>query len=181
MSTNIEMKNGKTWLGVFVLIVIEQAIKIVINANFLDKRFPILPPFLYFEPMFNRHYSWFNSMLQLGIGKWLHIAVVAIMSILIFLFYQYINKEFGIHTITNAMFAFIFSGAMCSLVDKVVWDGSLDYILVRGLFIFDLKDVYINVFIGLLILSMLLKNKVLKQMEDKNILNGFISYLLRKA
>lgn len=129
--------------------------------------------------MFNRDYSWFNSMLQLGISKWIHISVVAIMSILIYLFYKYLNKQFGTNKIIDIMYAFIFSGAICSLIDKIFWNGSLDYILVNGFFTFDLKDVYINVFIGLLILSLLLKNKVLSQI-DENIVKNFTKYILGK-
>jgi UDP-glucose 4-epimerase len=71
------------------------------------------------------------------------------------------------------MFAFIFSGAVCSLIDKIFWDGSLDYISLTGLFTFDLKDLYIDTFIGIMVLSVLLKNKDLKQLENKNVLKDF--------
>ena len=175
----MKIQNKKTCIAVLILVTIEQAIKIVINNNFLDKKFPILPPLLYFEPMFNRDYSWFNSMLQLGIGKWIHISIVVIMSILIYLFYKYLNKQFGPNKTINIMYAFIFSGAMCSLIDKIFWNGSLDYILVNGFFTFDLKDVYINIFMGLLILALLLKNKVLNQIDD-DIVKDFTKYVLRK-
>jgi signal peptidase II len=175
----MKIQNKRTYIAVLILVTIEQGIKIVINSNFFDKKFPILPPLLYFEPMFNRHYSWFNSMLQLGIGKWIHISIVAIMSILIYLFYKYLNNQFGISKIINIMYAFIFSGAICSLIDKIFWNGSLDYILVNGFFTFDLKDVYINIFICLLILSLLLKSKVLNQIDD-NIVKNFITYVIRK-
>lgn len=159
----MKVENKITYLSVLVLVAIEQVIKVVINNNFLDKRFPILPPLLYFEPIFNRHYSWLNSMLQLGIGKWIHISVVVIMSTSIYLFYKYLTKQFGTNKIIDIMYVFIFSGAICSLVDKFFWNGSLDYILVNGFFTFDLKDIYISIFIGLLILSFLFKNKVLNQ------------------
>jgi signal peptidase II len=177
----MKIQNKKTWISIFILITIEQLIKIVINNSFLEKKCPILPPFLYFEPMFNREYSWFNSLLQLGVSKWVHISIVAIMSMLIYLFYQYLNKQLGANKIINIMYAFIFSGAICSLIDKIFWNGSLDYILVNGFFTFDLKDVYINVFIGLLMLSLILDRKVLKQIEDNNILENFIKYILRKS
>jgi signal peptidase II len=177
------MKIGskKTWIGVFFLIAIEQFIKIIINNNFLDKKFAIFPPVLYFEPMFNRRYSWINSMLQLDNGKWIHIIAVSIMTILLCLFYHYLNKEIGNSKIINIMFAFIFSGAICSLIDKIFWNGSLDYIFVNGLFTFDLKDVYINIFSGLLIFLLLFNNKTLKQMDDKNIFKGFTEYILGKS
>jgi len=177
----MKINNKITWISVFILIAIEQIIKVIINSNFLDKRFSILPPFLYFEPMFNRHYSWFNSMFKLGISKWAHIGIVIIMIILIYLFYQYLNKKLELTRTINVMFAFLFSGAICSLIDKVFWNGSLDYILVKGLFTFDLKDVYINVFIGLLILSLILGDKVLKQIDDDDLLKDFAKYIFKKA
>ena len=161
----MKIKSKKTYLAVIILIIIDQVIKIIINNNFFDKRFCILPHLLYFEPMFNRQYSWINSMLELGIGKYVHISLVEIITILIYLFYKYINEKFGNKKIINIMYAFIFSGAMCSLIDKIFWNGSLDYILVNGHFTFDLKDVYINIFNCLLILVLLLKNKVLKQID----------------
>lgn len=176
---NLQAK--KTWVSVFFLITIEQVIKIIINNNFFDKRVPILPPFIYFEPMFNRDYSWINSMFQLNVGKWIHIAIVIIMTALIYLFYKYLDKELGNNKSINIMFAFIFSGAICSLIDKIFWNGSLDYILINGFFTFDLKDVYINIFIGLMIFLVLSKNKVLRQIDDKDVLKDFTNYILRKS
>ncbi|HEY5562115.1 MAG TPA: signal peptidase II [Clostridiaceae bacterium] len=177
------MKNRKykIWISVVLLITIEQIIKIIINNNFLHKRFAILAPFLYFEPMFNRYYSWVTSMLQIDLSKWIYIGIVAIMLVLICLFYNYLNKELGTNRNIHAMFAFICSGATCSLIDKIFWNGSLDYILVNGFFTFDLKDVYINIFIGLLILSLLVKDSVLKQIDDKNLVKDFTKYVLRKS
>ncbi|MGH4122618.1 MAG: signal peptidase II [Clostridium sp.] len=175
----MKIQNKKTCIAVLILVTIEQVIKIVINNNFLDRKFPILPGFLYFEPMFNRQYSWLNSMFQLGVSKWIHIAFGTIMIILIYLFYRYLNYQLGHIKIINIMYAFIFSGALCSLIDKVFWNGSLDYILVNGFFTFDLKDVYINVFSGLIIVLLLFKNKVLNQIDD-NVLKDFTKYILRK-
>jgi signal peptidase II len=170
--------NKNTWSAVVVLVAIDQAVKVVINSKWLDARIPILPPYLYFEPMFNRDYSWVNSMLQLGISKGIHIAIVLIMGIFIYLFYKYLNQKIGPSNIINVLFAFIFSGTICSLVDKVFWDGSLDYILVNGFFTFDLKDAYINIFIGLLIISLLLGSKDLKKIDDDT-LKGFAQFILR--
>lgn len=175
----MKIRNQKTHLTVIILVTIDQAIKIVISNNFFNKTFSILPPLLYFNPIFNRNYSWLNSMLQLGIGKWIHVSAVAIMGVLIYLFYQYLNKAFGTNEIINIMYAFIFSGAMCSLIDKIFWNGSLDYILLNGFFTFDLKDVYISIFIGLLILASLLKNKILNQI-DNNLVKNFTKYILQK-
>ena len=37
------------------------------------------------------------------------------------------------------------SGCLCSLIDKVFWGGSLDFLQIPTLFIFDLKDCYLTV------------------------------------
>ena len=47
-------------------------------------------------------------------------------------------------------FLFILSGALCSLIDKIFYGGSLDFIGISNLFIADIKDMYIN--LGLLFL-----------------------------
>lgn len=170
-----------TWIGVVFLIALEQLIKIIINNKYLNIEIPILPPLLYFKPMFNRDYSWFNSMLQLGISRLLHIIVVVVMIIFIYLFYRVLSsRTSNSNSIINIMFAFIFSGAICSLIDKIFWNGSLDYIMLKGLFTFDLKDIYVNVSFTLLILLMIAKNKVLKQFDDDNLLKDFTKYILQK-
>ena len=69
-------KNLWPWLAILVLILLEQGIKLFIFHYHFDTNVPILSPLLYFSPMFNRDYSWFNSMFQLGLGKWFHIVIV---------------------------------------------------------------------------------------------------------
>ncbi|MFC5404688.1 signal peptidase II [Cohnella soli] len=175
------MNKRMTWILTLVLIAIEQGIKMIINSKFLDKSVSIIPPFLYFDPMFNKDYSWFNSMLQLGVGKSLHIALVVVVISLLYLMYRFINKSITIEAnLIHVMFSFIFAGATCSLIDKVLWDGSLDYILLHGLFTFDLKDVYINIFIGLFIIGVYSKNEDFKKIKDQNILENLSKYMLGK-
>ena len=41
-------------------------------------------------------------------------------------------------------FIFLFTGALCSLIDKIFYGGSLDFIGICNLFIADIKDIYIN-------------------------------------
>ena len=47
---------------------------------------------------------------------------------------------------------FIMAGALCSLIDKVFYGGSLDFIGISNLFIADFKDIYINLAILFFIL-----------------------------
>lgn len=178
---NMEFNPKKVVLGVLLLTAVEQGLKLLINAFYLTRVVPIWEPYLYFKPMFNRDYSWFNSMFQLGIGKWVHIVFVMLLLAALYLFYKYVTLRFGTSRSVDALALFIFSGAVCSLIDKVFWGGSLDYILVEPLFTFDLKDVYINVFIGLLILLMLMKDKALKRMDEERLFKGFFAFVFHKT
>ncbi|WMJ23840.1 signal peptidase II [Paludicola sp. MB14-C6] len=170
------MKNKTTWACILGLIAIEQSIKIVINQFFFHEYRPILPPYLYFSPLFNRDYSWFNSMLQLGVGKWAHIITTTIIILFIITAYIFISNTYQKDNLLNSCFAFLLSGSLCSFIDKVFWNGSLDYIQVTGFFTFDLKDVYLNVAIGLAIILMIVKRKTINDMDDALFLKNYWNY-----
>jgi len=150
-------------MGIAALIALEQGLKLVINRFFLHVSAPIIAPILYFEPMFNRQYSWFNSMLRIGDTRLFHIVLVGILIVLLFLLYRYVQKRTRPRRIMKVMFAFLFAGAVCSFIDKVFWDGSLDYIRLNGFFTFDLKDLYINTFNGILIYLLIFRSHVINE------------------
>ena len=178
----MKVRNSKTWLGIAALIALEQGVKLIINRFFVTVSVPIVSPILYFEPMFNRHYSWFNSMLRIGDSKWVHIIIVGLLIILLALFHRYVNRRTDPHRMVNVMFAFLFAGAVCSFIDKVFWDGSLDYIRLTGFFTFDLKDLYINVLNGLLVYVVIFRGEQMKRFMESHITGDFFRSLggLRK-
>lgn len=173
----ISLKNKTTWASVFGLIAVEQTIKLIINQFFFHEYLPILPPFLYFSPLFNRDYSWFNSMLQLGVGKLAHIITTGIIILLIITVFLFISNTYQKNKLFHTCFAFLLSGSLCSFIDKVFWDGSLDYIQVTGFFTFDLKDVYLNVAIGLAIILMFIKRKVINDVDETAFMKDYWRYI----
>lgn len=62
-------------------------------------------------------------------------------------------------------FLFILSGALCSLIDKIFYGGSLDFIGISDLFIADIKDIYINLGILFFVLT-LFNNNYLSSSEE---------------
>lgn len=36
------------------------------------------------------------------------------------------------------------AGVICSIIDRIFWGSSLDYIRIKGFFVFDLKDIFID-------------------------------------
>ena len=167
-------KSKLTWLFVAALILFDQGIKLFISGHFImDQSIPVLPPVLYFFPTLNTNYTWVSSMMDISLSKWVYIAIVAVLLVLVLLFYRYLQNRLPKNSIVNTLFAFLFSGALCSLLDKLFWNGSLDFIQFNYLFTFDTKDVYISVFIGLVLLFMVQNNKVLKQIGTRDVMKGF--------
>lgn len=174
------LKNKSTWALATVLIAIEQIIKIVIHQFFFHEYLPIIPPFVYFSPLFNRDYSWLNSLFDLGVGKAAHIIITGIIILLIISVYLFISNTYKKNKLFHCSFAFLFAGSMCSFIDKVFWDGSLDYIQLTGLFTFDLKDVYLNIAIGLAILLMILKRKQINQINESEFAKAYWNFITKK-
>ena len=164
-----------------VLFVIEQGIKLIIDKFFFEDYFEIIPGFLAFDPIINTEGSWLNARFGAGVG-FNTLIVLNFLSILLFFavykFYLSRNKKlFWV----DMSFLFVLCGALCSLIDKIFYGGSLDYIGISNLFIADLKDIYIN--IGLFSLVLLLykidyfKEDESSLKQDIKILKDFISYI----
>lgn len=158
--------SGKKVFSIFALLmIIDQGIKITIKLFFFDTYFEIIPKFLSFDPIINTEGSWLNARFGFGFGFPLLILINALALLLFLELYRYYihkgNKDFW----GDLCFAFIFSGALCSLIDKVFYGGSLDFIGISDLFIADIKDIYIN--IGILFFVMAIyKSGYLKDDED---------------
>jgi Lipoprotein signal peptidase len=174
-------KSKTTWLFVVLLILLDQGIKLYISGNFtVGQSIPLLPPVLYFFPIFNTNYTWVSSMMDISLSKWIYIAIVAFLLVIILLFYRYLQNRLSQNNTVNVLFAFLFSGALCSLLDKLFWNGSLDFIQLNHFFTFDTKDVYVSVFIGLVLLFIVQSNKVLKEIGSSSVLRGFVETLSKK-
>lgn len=159
---------------------IEQGLKLYIHEYYFDANIKIVNNFLYLNPTFNRDYSWINSLFGLGISKGIHIAMVVFIIAMVISVYLFLRHS-GITTkLVNIAFSFILAGGLCSLVDKVFWDGSLDYIYVVNHFTFDLKDVYVNVFLGLVILMFIFDYRGFRTKDDDHIFRNFKNFILRR-
>ncbi len=147
--------NNKVILIIFsVLMLIDQGIKIIIKLFFFEKYFQLIPNFLSFDPIINTEGSWLNARFGFGVGFTTLIIFNAVSVLLFIEVYRYYlhlkNKCFW----ADMTFLFVTSGALCSLIDKVFYGGSLDFIGISTLFIADIKDMYIN--LGILFFIMLI-------------------------
>jgi len=164
------MKIKQIIFWIFLLIVIDQTIKIIINYFYLESQFKIIPSLLEFKPTFNDKHSYVNYLLNknfnINFGLWFHITLFLFLQIIMLAFYSYFrsniskNKKF-----LDVALIFQISGYICALIGNLIWEkGTLDYVYLKPLFVFDLKDLYINCFV-ILFLVYLNKNKI----EIKNL------------
>lgn len=171
-------RSFKMPLSILLLILADQFIKIyIINNDLMDKDFYIFYEILEFVPTLNTSYSWINSLFNLGIGLLPHIVVTIIILIISILGFCFIRDKQKEDKITNLLFAVLFAGISCSLIDRIFWGGSLDYIHFKGLFTFDLKDVYLSIFQIMLISCWIFNYKGFRKLDDKLLYRDFKLYI----
>lgn len=161
---------------------IDQLIKIYIYLNLMDVNTVFIEGFLEFSPIFNRNYSWLDSVFQWGFSRGYHIITALIFLAGLILIYDFLITKKTRHMDKVICLAFIFgiAGSSCSLIDRLVWNGSLDYIYLVDYFTFDLKDVYLTIFEVLIILSAILKFKEYKDVDEKRIIREFWAFVKHK-
>lgn len=146
--------SNKSIINIFLLLMlIDQGIKIIIHFFFFEKYIPIINNFLSFNPIINTDGSWLNARFGTNVSFTLLIAINFIALIIFLEIYRYFSKKYNKSFWSDMCFLFIFSGALCSLIDKVFYGGSLDFIGIGDLFIADIKDIYINLGILFFVVS----------------------------
>lgn len=170
------MSVQKIIFWIFLLVVLDQIIKIIINSFFLEIRFEIIPPLFEFKPFFNDKHSYLNSLLyryfNINLG-WLFHGVVFLFSMIMLpsiwvSFRKIIPKN---KKLLDLAFMFGTAGLICALIGNLIWEkGTLDYIYLKPLFIFDLKDLYINCFVILFLIYMHKNKAQIKALKTKNII-----------
>nr|WP_312292278.1 signal peptidase II [Clostridium chromiireducens] len=150
-------KSNILWTLFLLFFVLDQGVKFLIKLFWFNNYFSIIQNILYFRPIINTDGSWLNARFGTSVNFPI---LIALNTIAIFLFievYRYYlhkgNKDFW----ADMCFIFVSCGAICSLVDKIFYGGSLDFIGISNLFIADTKDLYIN--LGILFFALTMFNK----------------------
>lgn len=176
--------NKKTLFTLFgVIMLLDQGSKLIIKLFFFNDRFEIIPNFLSFHPIINTQGSWLNVRFNTGINFTSLIILNAIAIFLFIEFYRYYRSNGHKDFWSDLCFIFILAGCICSLIDKVFYGGSLDFIGISNLFIADLKDIYINIAIFSFILAtyfngFLTDDKSTTLKEDLGEIKKFFKFIL---
>ena len=181
---SLKHKNGfRTnilWILFILLFLLDQGIKIIIKLFYFNTHKTIITDMLYFNPIINTDGSWLNARFGTSVSFPLLITVNIAALILFIEVYRYYhfkgNKDFW----SDMCFIFVLCGALCSLIDKVFYGGSLDFIGVNNLFIADIKDIYINLGILFFVLT-LFNNGYLSSEEEtsfRDAINNLKKFLI---
>ncbi|OQX98880.1 MAG: hypothetical protein B6I20_10545 [Bacteroidetes bacterium 4572_117] len=155
-----------TWI--LILVIIDQAIKIVIYNLYGEINIEIIPSLLEFKPTFNVKHSWVNTILNknfgINFGLLPHVILYILIGILIPVYCSYFRNNIPTNKkLIELAIVFFMAAVLCALIGNIIWkNGTLDYIYLKPLFVFDLKDMYSDFGI-ILFLIYVLKNR--KQFE----------------
>lgn len=128
-------------------IILDQLVKIIIYNHFFHEEFDVIGNIIRFRPVINVNLSWGGNYFAI-LRHFEFVIIVNVFAIILFLagflFYRY--KRAKTTFIIELIFTLGISGCICSLIDKVIWKGSLDFVQIPGFFTFDIKDTYISIF-----------------------------------
>lgn len=172
--------NKILWIIFGIIFLIDQGLKLIIKTYFFHKEFTLIKDFLYFSPIINTQGSWLNARFSAGVSFNALIILNAVALIFFIEIYRYYNYKGHKDFWGDMCFIFLITGCLCSLIDKLFYGGSLDFIGISNLFIADFKDIYINLSILFLFLGMYI-NGYFSNTEDgtlKEDLQGLKNFFL---
>lgn len=108
----------------------------------------------------NELYSTFNQIFHINLSILSLITINLFLLIICIWGYKIHIKEFGKSLWSDLFIVFTCSGLICSLFDKMFWNGSIDFIHFNSLIIFDCKDIYLVLSFFLLISELILNEKI---------------------
>ena len=162
-----------------MLLTIDQGIKIFIYFNLLNDKIILINNALSITPVFNKNLSYINSKFGFTGNRIGHAIFLFALLVIVILLYGYIKEIKGMNKLAILTFIFGISGLICSLIDTIFWNGSLDFIRIHGAFTFDTKDLYITI-VEIFIAVMIMFNlRAFFESSWIDRLKDFYSYLSR--
>lgn len=158
------MKTRTIIIWILILIIIDQGIKIIIFNFHTEVTFEIIPTLLEFKPKFNINHSWVNSLLNknfgINVGVLPHLILYVMIGLFVPMYFSFFRNKVSCNKkLIDTSTIFIMATVLCALIGNTIWkNGTLDFIYLKPLFIFDLKDVYSDVGI-VIFLAYALKNR----------------------
>lgn len=153
------MKSYLKKILIVLLVFIDQTTKLIVSAFFLNHNLPIIKGYISFSPIHNDKYSYLGALLNYNFGKALNSIIAVIAILLIYYVYKFALIKGRNSKLVNLSYVLLLSGTVCSLIDRIFWSGSLDYIWLHGFFTFDLKDALLSLGAATAVLEIIIYSK----------------------
>lgn len=158
----------KRKIYMLILVIFDQVVKGIIHLWFMNRKVTFFRSKIGFTPYLNKNQlSIFNHELNMELGI-LTLIVINVLSVFILIYlYPFTKKREYTNVFYEITFIFLFSGVLCSLIDKIIYKGSIDYILFDR-HICDLKDIYLllGALFSIMYLYTYLKHEVKKSKSE---------------
>lgn len=153
-------------LPILALTLIDQIVKVVISISFMQYDFDIVPHLLRFNPKLNVNLSYVGNFIDAFSNLYFMIFLnILVIFVLLsgYMLYKAKGKQNALAS--NLIMTCGMAGSICSLIDKLFWGGSLDFLQIPGMFIFDLKDCYLTVAVVVFVIVSILHGKEISVKE----------------
>lgn len=149
------MKKRNIILWTILLVFIDQAVKLIIHHSFMDSNYTIVPDLLEFKAVFNSSYSYWTTKLGVNMGVIAHLIIFSLIWAMLITLYKFYHKVAPQNKLLDIALIFQTAGFASAYISILFWkDGVLDFISFKPLnIVCDLKDLYVNIFIVLWIIS----------------------------
>ena len=148
------MRSFRTYgLWITLLVLLDQCIKLIIDRYWFNSTFTIINNLLRFRPIINVNLSWGGNYFEILSNPWVAVTLnVIVIFVVIFVFLHYKKTHNQYEPWATIVFVLLMAGSVCSLIDKLFWGGSLDFIQIPLFFTFDLKDCYLSLAVTIFVL-----------------------------
>jgi signal peptidase II len=186
LEQHFRVRKGINWIFLLVALAVDQGIKAYLfSTEWESLSLTLIEPVFYIEPTHNTKGSYLWVLLK--IDKVPHFVNIILFSIVGLVFIEvwryYVSRKRNSFWI-NAFIHLFLAGLLANLIDNAFWGGSLDYVTIKPLYTFDLKDLYITL-CELFLIAELLDNRLLRRMftmpkeESKTLNRDFIRFVKR--
>jgi signal peptidase II len=180
------VRKGINWIFLLLALAVDQGIKAYLfSTEWESLSMALIEPVFYIEPTHNTRGSYLWVLLKIDrVPHLVNIILFSLVGALIIEVWRFYVRRKRNSFWINAFIHLFLAGLLANLIDNAFWGGSLDYVTIKPLYTFDLKDLYITL-CELFLVAELLDNRLLRRMlrmpreESKKLNRDFINFVKR--
>lgn len=184
LEQQVRVRNGINWIFLLLALAVDQGIKAYLfSTQWESLSITLIEPVFYIEPTHNTRGSYLWVLLKIdNIPHFVNIILFSLVGVVFIEIWRFYVRRKRNSFWINAFIHLFLAGLLANVIDNAFWGGSLDYVTIKPLYTFDLKDLYITL-CELFLITELLDNHLLGRMfkmpreESKKLNRDFIGFV----